>query len=39
MSVFLPGESHRDRSLEGYGPGGHKVMDTNEATEQGGGRG
>ena len=31
--VFLPGESHGQRSLEGYSPWGHKEMDTAEATE------
>jgi len=25
--VFLPGESHGQRSLEGYSPWGHKEMD------------
>ena len=30
--VFLPGESHRQRSLVGYGPWGHKELDTTEAT-------
>ena len=28
--VFLPGESHGQRSLEGYSPGGHKESDTTE---------
>ena len=28
--VFLPGESHRQRSLVGYGPWGHKELDTTE---------
>ena len=28
--VFLPGESHRQRSLAGYSPGGHKEADTAE---------
>ena len=32
-SVCLPGESHRQRSLEGYSPWGHKESDTTEATE------
>ena len=32
--VFLPGESHGQRSLVGYGPKGHKESDTTEATEQ-----
>ena len=31
--VFLPGESHGQRSLAGYGPQGHKVSDTTEATK------
>ena len=26
--VFLPGESHGQRSLVGYSPGGHKELDT-----------
>ena len=26
--VFLPGESHGQRSLVGYGPRGHKESDT-----------
>ena len=30
--VFLPGESHEQRSLEGYGPYGHKELNTAEAT-------
>ena len=30
--VFLPGEFHEQRSLEGYGPDGHKESDTFEAT-------
>ena len=30
--VFLPGESHGQRSLEGYGPQGRKELDTTEAT-------
>ena len=30
--VFLPRESHRQRSLEGYCPWGHKESDTTEAT-------
>ena len=34
MAVFLPGESHRQRSLEGYSPWGHKESDTTEAAEQ-----
>ena len=28
--VFLPGESHGQRSLVGYGPWGHKELDTTE---------
>ena len=28
--VFLPGKSHRQRSLAGYSPWGHKESDTNE---------
>ena len=31
--VFLPGESHGQRSLAGYGPKGHKELDTVEATD------
>ena len=31
--VFLPGESHGQRSLSGYGPQGHKKSDMTEATE------
>ena len=31
--VFLPGESHGQRSLAGYSPWGCKVLDTTEATE------
>ena len=30
--VFLPGESHGQRSLVGYSPWGHKVSDRTEAT-------
>ena len=30
--VFLPGESHGQRSLAGYRPRGHKESDTTEAT-------
>ena len=30
--VFLPGESHGQRSLVGYSPWGHKELDTTEAT-------
>ena len=29
-AVFLPGESHGQRSLEGYGTWGHKELDTTE---------
>ena len=29
-AVFLPGESHGQRSLEGYGPWAHKELDTTE---------
>ena len=29
--VFLPGESHGQRSLMGYSPGGHKESDTTDA--------
>ena len=28
--VFLPGESHGQRNLAGYSPGGHKESDTTE---------
>ena len=28
--VFLPGESHGQRSLVGYGPWGHNMWDTTE---------
>ena len=31
--VFLPGESHEQRSLAGYSPWGHKESDMTEATE------
>ena len=31
-SVFLPGESHGQRSLAGYSPWGHKESDMTEAT-------
>ena len=30
--VFLPGESHVQRTLAGYSPWGHKELDTTEAT-------
>ena len=29
----MPGESHRQRSLAGYGPEGRKELDTTEATK------
>ena len=32
-SIFLPGESHGQRSLAGYSPWGHKELDITEATE------
>ena len=32
--VFLPGESHGQRSLAGYSPWGHTESDTTEATKQ-----
>ena len=31
--IFLPGESHGQRSLEGYSLWGRKESDTTEATE------
>ena len=31
-TVFLPGEFHGQRSLEGYSPWGHKESDTTEVT-------
>ena len=31
--LFLPGESYGQRSLAGYGPEGHKELDTTEVTE------
>ena len=34
ISVFLPGESHRLRSLEGYSPQSSKESQMTEATEQ-----
>ena len=34
--VFLPGESHGQRSLEGYRPQGHKESDTTEGLTHGG---
>ena len=30
--VFLPGESHGQKSLVGYSPWGHKESDTTEVT-------
>ena len=30
--VFLPGERHGERRLEGYSPWGHKELDTTEVT-------
>jgi len=30
--IFLPGESHGQRSLEGYSLKGHKELDTAEGT-------
>ena len=30
VPVFLPGESHGQRSLAGYSPWGHKEWDTTE---------
>ena len=30
--VFLPGESHGQRSLAGYSPRGHNKLDTTEVT-------
>ena len=32
LQLFLPGESHRQRSLAGYSPKGHKESDTTEVT-------
>ena len=31
--VFLPGESHGQRSLADHGPWGHRESDTSEVTE------
>ena len=31
--VFLPGESHGQRSLAGHGPRGHRESDRTEGTE------
>jgi len=33
IPVFLPGESHGQRSLAGHGPWGHKESDTTKKTE------
>ena len=33
LSVFLPGESHGQKSLTGYSPWDHKESDTTEVTE------
>ena len=33
IPVFLPEESHGQRSLEGYGPSGHKESDTTVVNE------
>ena len=33
--VFLPGESHGQRSLAGYSPWGHRESDTAKATRHG----
>ena len=33
-SVFLPGESHGQRSLLGYSPWGHRELDTTESIAQ-----
>ena len=30
IPVFLPGDSHGQRSLVGYSPWGHKELDTTE---------
>ena len=35
---FLPGESHGQRSLMGYGPWGHKEADTTEQISMHAGR-
>ena len=32
-SIFLPGESHGQRCLAGYGPWGHKELDMTEVTQ------
>jgi len=31
--VFLPGESHEQRSLAGYSPWGHRELDTTQVTK------
>ena len=31
--IFLPGESHEQRSMAGYSPEGCKELDTTEVTE------
>ena len=33
IPVFLPGESHGQRSLVGYSPWSHKELDMTEATQ------
>ena len=33
-AVFLPGESHGQRRLAGYGPLGHRELDTPENTHK-----
>ena len=33
IPVFLPGESHEQRSLVGYSPWGHKELDMTHVTE------
>ena len=35
MPVFLPGESHGQRSLAGCSPGGHKESDVSEQAHTG----
>ena len=32
LAVFLPGESHEQRTLAGYSPWGHKESDMTEMT-------
>ena len=34
LTVFLPGESHGQRSLAGYSPQGHKELATTEAIQE-----